>query len=482
MKIENYPKELIKNRQIIECNFIFSLYKDPTLIEDYKNVVNGEDIITDDGMFYFGLAQNLDRAGYQVFDNVSIFSLLNNNNVLKEGFERRGGYKSIQDITSLLNLDNIDTYYDELVKSNMLLRLYDSDFPVQKYLSKFNEMTSEQVYDFFDYKLNDVCIGKIEKLRVVNLNDGYDSFIDAWNKGAMMGFPVGFPLMNFRLAGIHKKNLLFHMAHSGKGKTTTAILFYLLPVLEAGENVLIFANEQGEEEWRMMLIASVLFNKVGYHSMNRSKLNSGHYSDEQYYKIKEAAEWLKQEKIGQVKFVELNDYSFRNIKKTIKKYAKLNYGICIIDTLKPEKENSDKAWAEFSEVAKNVFNTAKKEDMAVICTAQLSPDTVARRYLDNDCVSKSKAILECATQAVMFRFLFSDEKEKLKPYTFQKDENGKWSSIRKLHDLDPTKSYIVCFTPKNRFGDTTSQIVYEYNQSFNTLKEIGFIEIPQTGR
>ena len=120
--------------------------------------------------------------------------------------------------------------------------------------------------------------------------------------------------------------------------------------------------------------------------------------------------------------------------------------------------------------------------MAAIATAQLSPETIARRYLDLDCIGKSKAIAETATQVVMFRFLFGDEKEKLKPYTFQKDENGKWSSVRQLHDLDPTKSYIVCFNPKNRFGDTTTQIVYEYNQSFNALYEIGYIEVPQTGR
>ena len=101
---------------------------------------------------------------------------------MKNGFERRGGYKSIQDITSLINIDNIDTYYDDLIKNNMLLRLYDMDFPVLKYMSKFNEMTSEQVYDFFDYKLNDICVGKIEKLKIVNLSDGYEPFIDSWNK------------------------------------------------------------------------------------------------------------------------------------------------------------------------------------------------------------------------------------------------------------------------------------------------------------
>lgn len=482
MNIQNYPNELIKNRNIIECNFIFSLYKDPTLIDDYKNIVNGEDIITDDGIFYYGLAQNLNKAGYQTFDNTSIFVLLNDNPTLKEGFDRRGGYKSVQEICSLLNLDNIDKYYDELIKNNMLLRLYDNGFPVISKLSKFNEMTSEQVYDYYDYKLNDVCVGKVEKIKAVNLSDGYKPFIEAWNNGKLMGFPIGYPLMNSRLAGVHKKNLLFHMSHSGKGKTTTAILFYILPVIERGENVLIFANEQGEEEWRAMMLASVLFNKIGYFKMNRSKFNSGDFNSEQIQNLEEAEQWLKADNRGQITFIELNDYSFKNIKKTIKKYAKLNYGLCIIDTLKPEKENTDKAWAEFSEVAKNIFNVAKKEDMAVIATAQLAPDTILRRYLDNDCVGKSRAIIETATQVVMFRFLFGDEKEKLKPYTFQKDNNGKWSNIRQLHDLDPSKSYIVCFTPKNRFGDTTTQIIYEYNQGFNLLKEIGFIEIPQTGR
>lgn len=482
MRLEDYPKELVKNRPVLECNFVLSLFKDPTLIEDYKNIVNGEDIITDDGMFYYGLAQNLDKAGYQTFDNASIFVLLNNNDILRKGFEARGGYKSIQDICSLLNVDNIDTYYDELVKNNMLLRLYDNDFPVVKNLSKFNEMTSEQVYDFFDYKLNDVCVGKIEKIKAIDLSRGYKPFIDAWNKGSLMGFPVGYPLMNSRLAGTHKKNLLLHLAHSGKGKTTTAILFYILPVIESGQNVLIFANEQGEEEWRSMMLASVLFNKIKYFKMNRSKFNTGNFTSEQYEAMEESEQWLSEDGKGKVIFIELNDYSFKNIKKTIKKYSKLNFGLCIIDTLKPEKENSDKAWAEFSEAAKNIFSVAKKEDMAAIATAQLSPETIARRYLDLDCIGKSRAIAETVAQVVMFRFLFADEKEKIKPYTFQKDENGKWSNVRQLHDLDPTKSYIVCFTPKNRFGDTTTQIVYEYNQSFNTLHEIGYVEIAQTGR
>ena len=51
----------------------------------------------------------------------------------------------------------------------------------------------------------------------------------------------------------------------------------------------------------------------------------------------------------------------------------------------------------------------------------------------------------------------------------------------KIIDLDETKDYIVLFTPKNRFGDTQPQLIYERNMSFNTLKEIGYVEIQYDG-
>ena len=84
---------------------------------------------------------------------------------------------------------------------------------------------------------------------------------------------------------------------------------------------------------------------------------------------------------------------------------------------------------------------------------------------------------------MMFRFLFKDEREKLKPYTFKKDEEtGKYSSVKELHDLDPEKNYIVVFIPKNRFGETNQQIVMEFSQSFMTLRDVGYVEISPNSR
>lgn len=125
---------------------------------------------------------------------------------------------------------------------------------------------------------------------------------------------------------------------------------------------------------------------------------------------------------------------------------------------------------------------AKKEDVAIIATAQLSAESMARRYLDLSCVGKSRAIAETATQVVMFRTLSQEEKEKIEVFNLHKDETtGKFTNVRDMVDLDPNKDYIVLFIPKNRFGDTQPQIVYERNMAWNSLKEVGQTYITYDG-
>ena len=151
-------------------------------------------------------------------------------------------------------------------------------------------MTSEDVYNYYEYKLNNVCVGKVEKLKAENLSDGYEDYIDDWDKGKMVGFKIGYPLLNYRLSGVHKKNLLLHMAHIGNGKTTSSILFYILPAIESGENVCIIANEQGVSEFRQMILASVVFNKIKYTKMNRQKFIRGNFSEADREAMRQAME------------------------------------------------------------------------------------------------------------------------------------------------------------------------------------------------
>lgn len=229
-----------------------------------------------------------------------------------------------------------------------------------------------------------------------------------------------------------------------------------------------------------MILSTVLFNRIDYRRTNRQRFIQGGFTEDDLHHIKLAQEWLEKQE-GRIIYVETADYSIQSVKKIIRKYSKVGYGLFIFDTLKPEIESSDRAWAEFSETAKELFMIAKAEDVAIIATAQLSAESMARKFWSR-CVGKSRAIAETATQVVMFRSLSNDEKSKIFVYNLHRDkDSGKLTSIRDEYKLDPNKDYIVLFLPKNRFGDTKPQIVYERNMAWNSLKEVGLTDIDYDG-
>lgn len=475
MKISNIPEELLEKRNIVECNFIFSLYKDTDLFHDYKHVKIEEDIITEDGIFYYGLGLGLLKAGFNTFDNMSIATYLSDKKDVKKEYESKGGYKSIQEIISLVSVENIDTYYDNLVKNNMLIRLYKKGFDVLTNLSKFNNMTSEEVYDYYEYQLADISIGKIEKIAIEDLSDGYDEWLTRIESGKNIGYKIGSDLLDYKMAGIHK-GLTLYAGGIGQGKSSSSIPLFILPAIKNGNDVCIICNEQTADEYRSMIISTVLFSKIrDVKGMNRMTLTLGKLDDTKRQKIREAADWIK-EQPGKIKFVELDNYDTTQIKKIIKKQSKLGCGYFIFDVLKSVSNADEKAWAVLLDASQTLATLAKNEQVAIIATVQLASDSMFRRYLDLSAIGKSRGISECATTVLGFRPVLSDEYDKMKPYKWEIPEGGT-KKIKKEFDLDSEKHYIVQFIMKNRWGDASEQIIQEFNQNFNTLKDVGYYKI-----
>ena len=463
----------MEKRQVIECNFVLSLFKNPDLIPDYKNVENGTDIMCDDAVFYYGIAQGMYKAGYHTFDNMSVYTYLEDKKTLKNGFERRGGYGTIKEITNLLSEDNIESYYDELCKSNLLIRLNQKGFNVIDKLDTFKDMTCEEVYDYYEYQLSNISLGKIEKTKIENLSDGdaYKEAIREWNKGSDVGFRISSKMLNYQLLGVHKKNLMLHLSGIGFGKTSSVIAWYIIPALEDGNNTTIIANEQDKDAWMKMILATVLFNKIGkVDEFSRHRLSTGGYTDEQFSKMDEAAEWLNNQK-GKLSFVEMENYNIAAVKKVITRQSKLNNSLFIYDTFKGSNDAAQNQWGEFSEVAKELFLLAKHLDVAIVATAQLSPDAMSRKFLDLTCIGRSRGIAETATSVCMFRPIAPEEIDKITGYVYE----GK---IKREVKLDKDKSYICVYTPKNRYGQVSPQIIMERNLNFNSYKDVCWYDCP----
>lgn len=475
MDNNNLPEEIVGNREVIECNFVFSIYKELENISDYQRLDVNRDLMTEDGKYYWGLAKAMFANGYKSIDNMSIYSFLADKEKAKEQFETKGGWQTVSEIMSLINVDNTSAYYDELCKNNMLINLYKAGFNVMGDLEKYQKMSSEELYDFFDYQLQDIAIDKIEKINAEDMSINYDDYIDEWDKGTMLGFPIGTPMLNYQLAGIHKKNLMLHLGGIGQGKTTTAVIMYVIPAIQNGENVLIIANEQTASEFRQIILATVLFNKIkGVKGMNRQKFIKGSFTDEQKLKLKEAAKWVENQE-GNITFVEMQDYNITNVRKVIKKYSKIGYGLVVYDTLKPMSDASERSWGEFSDVAKELFLLSKKCDVAIVATAQMTSDANQRTILDLSCVGKSRSIAETSSTVLGFRPVRAEEIQKLKPYNFEKNDDG--VSKKVVVTLQEDKHYVIWFIMKNRFGATSPHVVMEFDQSFCKLREIGYVNL-----
>ena len=469
-------KNNIEKAEGMLCGLVL---KNPEVLLDYN--IN-KMLLSENALFYIGLTNKLLEKGTNVIDEISF-----KNEVdligLTDKYETLGGWRTVKELMEIIDIRNSDSIIDNFNKWN-IIKLY-NDYGIlnlEKHWNKLIMMTAIQIEDYMTALISDIGLKNNINgaLEVQDLTTGYKEAIEEWDKGLEVGYKLGFPILNYTLCGLHKGTLNFLLAHSGNGKTSFAIPCTILPIIESGEKMLILANEQQCNEWRQMILSTVLFNKIKYTKMNRQKLIYGGFTYEDKEALKKAYEWLGQFK-GNLKFVHLKDYGIENIRKIIKKYSKMGFGVMLLDTLKPEDDASEKAWGQFSETAKELFVLAQQCNIALMCTAQLATNSYGRKYLDLNCIGKSRAIAEVASQVIMFRSMTDKEKENIKVVRNKKDANGKLINKKEEVEINKDKDYIILFIAKNRYGEGNKQLVYERNMSFNQYYELGETHIEYDG-
>ena len=109
ISLKNYPQELIKGRESAEATFVFCLWKQPDLFDDFQriNVNDDRTLKTEDGTFYFSLGRQMYNQGFRSFDNVTIYTFLENKPTVKKHFDELGGYATVSELCSLVNPENV---------------------------------------------------------------------------------------------------------------------------------------------------------------------------------------------------------------------------------------------------------------------------------------------------------------------------------------------------------------------------------------
>lgn len=309
MNWKEYPDELIKGRESAEATFIFCLWKQPDLYDDFPrvNATDDETLKTEDGIFYFSLGRQMFNQGFRSFDNVTIYTFLENKPTVKKHFDELGGYKTVSELCSLVNVENIDAYYDKIAKMNTLMTLYDKGFNVLPNIDRFAKMTNQEVYDYYDYILNSVSIKNTHDIDIETLEID-DKFLNECNDGSAQGISYGknCPILNYLTLGTPLGDMYMFAGHSGVGKTSFVFENMIIPMTDDGVKCAVISNEQRSKDFKQLLLVHILTNDLDYWGLTRKKLKMGKFTDEQWEYLRKAKQ-ISREKYSNIQFVKLFD-------------------------------------------------------------------------------------------------------------------------------------------------------------------------------
>ena len=470
--------DIIKEKkQTIEGSIIGCLLNDADMIAEHSIDARR---MGKDGSFYYSLFHHLYQMGYQVFDEVSIYAFLQENEELLKGYNDRGGYSTLKDLKSIVDVKNLDVYIDIFNKYCLLEELDSKGFNVEKEFDKFERMTTSQVFDYFEYQLNSISVDIGGDTEFESFEVTEQDIVDL-ESGENIGIQYGkhSPLMNYLTLGIPKGNFTIMGSYVNQGKSSF-VSNMAFSVARAGTKVGIVANEMAIKDYKMLLIIYVLTNDLNYYKLTRKKIKMGQFDDEDSVQIHKAREIIKEHYVPNLYFAKTFDYDMTRTKKIIKRWAKLGIELVFYDTLKSSMEDNS-VWESLIEATRVLYQLASKEDIAIVGVMQLALHTNQRRVLDLDVLANGKQASEPASECILFRTIHPNEKvgEKFeaKCYRFIKDPSGKYSNVKEMIELDPNKTYRIFFLAKTRNDEVGTAVIYEFKGHLNVWKELGFADI-----
>lgn len=479
--MNNLLEQKIQRAEGMLCGLI--LQEPSILVEDY--VINKK-LLSNDALFYIGIVERLITKGIEVVDEVSFTGEVENVGLL-EKYQSMGGYTTIKELSSIVDIKNSDSIFDEWTKWNLVKKYNEKGiFDIEKHWDKIVKMKSGQVVDYIEYQINDIDIDICSDLEFESL-DLTDTEIKDIIDGANMGINYGkhSSILNYLTMGLPKSDLTMFTSYTNGGKSSFTMENIIIPIAEQKIKVAIVANEQKSIVYKLLLQMYVITERLGYWKLTRKKMKSGQWSQDDAAIIKKAREIIKNEYAPYITFIKMYDYDMSKVSKVAKKLSKRGLEVLVYDTMKYSGED-ESTWMSLLQDSKAIFQICSKLNLAGVITFQLALSTKNKiRIIDESTLSNGKQVAEVFSEMIGFRDIWDDEYEgetyDIKPYRLKR-ENGKFTSEREPIKLDKKKKYKIFFHFKTRNDDVGTAILYEFVGHFNKWNEIGYCTPHQKNR
>ena len=480
--IENLKNDLNRNGSMLIGCFV----KDPNLIHE----INLDNIKLDPHTsFFYAIFKDMVKSQYTKFDEVSVESYMVSDPAKYKRYMNLGGYKTLEDIAQVTDVENANGYINNLAIASMILNL-DYKFDVEKLYKVSRNLDANTFSNYLEYEIGLLNTGLLTRGEFKNIGVT-DKDIEEMNSGLALGYDYSnvLPSINERTLGFPKGNLTVLASYVNQGKSSIGAEI-LWDLVEQGYKVGIIANEMSVSDYKELLLIYIireLADDVNYNlcdvakTITRTTLNLGGFNDNQLQVIKDAAQITRDKYGDKVKMLETFDYNIGEAIKTIRNWSKQGINVVIYDTLKADT-TEETTWKNLIDSTRKLYQVAHEEkDIAVVGIMQLTMATMGRvRNLSLNMIANGKQAVEPASEVIMMRSVYDDEfageANQIDVLQIIRDkETGAIMKKDEHYDLikDPTKQYRIFTLTKSRKGQTGQSYLYEFDGSINKWTEIG---------
>ena len=510
--VQNYPKELLKPRIRVEGNVISCLLNDPLLLDETN--LDRSAFISNNGRFLFDILTKLRLKGIENTDMASIYTVLSESE--KRLFEESGGYDGLDYVKKSADLNNFESFLDELFKEQYLCTAYENnmlsvDKTIQfegrtiNLLNESRKLSFEEVketfeailYSFDSYQHSSSII---ESTDVTLDREWLQSLSEGDQKGTpfdysfddIYGEPIQvYPRLSRQVKGLMAGTVTMIGGFSSTGKSTFWVGI-IMSLVAQGHRVLFLSNEENSSRFRMKCLVWIAHNVFGSDILTKGHLADGDLDNQlnqaQKELIDKSLAFWEQNNLGKyIRYVQIPDADMTSVRKQIRYYAQNGYDTVLYDTFKIQANDIKDARQDLALVrdSRILDELAKKYDITVVASVQLSERFKGLKWLNSSCLSNSKQIKEILENLFLMRNVFpeeldpTDKKNYLRIFHYVDDPEKGWIK-EEIREIDQSAVYKVLFIEKSRSGanseDLGQAILLKFDGDYSTFVEYAWCE------
>lgn len=488
IKYEELPDYLKQGRKQIEGTVIGVLFQDIMSVKEYN--LDGL-FITNEGMILYEIVKTLSDNNVLKVTDLDI--KLNCKPSLIQEYNNLGGMKSVELLMKTTELENANSYIDNLLKHNMLISFYEDGLDLTKeikiqtkngeieisWLNLASKMTTDELLNFKESRDTSYLPVSINNDVQEHIGEIDLDFIEDLENGSEIGMLFEnvlsskfLPALSKEIMGLSKKTLNMICSSINVGKSTL-LSNLALSLASNGNRVLLMSNEEEIKAFLIKFLTYLVNNEVGYNKINQKKIKSGALSDEDKKALRKARKIYNEKIADNLIICSTNTMNMSTLKKVVRKYALSSKGLDILlfDTMKfSSNSNEGDDWKALTKQSREIHELTKIYDICAVLTYQLAMSFNGSLFLDIGMLSNSKQVGEVCSEMFLMRTIYKEELDKnnkayCHPFKRVK-KDGKW--IEEEIELNPDVNYRMLFLGKSRSATVSSDSNIAYILHMNT--------------